>query len=567
MVLPFDHARRVEQNLGLCGVVTALALVLAACDVGVADGSLPLPVPRPENGGAGLGGSGPGPGGAGGTTSSTGGAGGDATGGMNVGGGGGGQGACDGGGPVVETDGSDTRYLLKGILLLPSSSLDGEILIDGNTIVCVAASCANHASAAGATVIDTHGVIAPGLIDGHNHILFDIMDEDDWVPMQVYQNHNQWTNEARYGAMVDTKQYLAGESGSPVDYACELDKYGETKALIAGTTAVQGSPGGSLGNKQCYGSISRTIDQTPNGLPADKMQTSTLFPSTSSADGVCTNFNDGDTNCYVVHVGEGVDQTSRNEFTTLGTVSTTDFCLYDSRTTIIHGTALDNSQIAIMGANAMSLVWSPRSNVFLYGGGTDLSKTTNIPEMLAQGVNVAIAPDWSMGGSQNMLDELRFADQVDNAQFGNILDAKTLVEMATINAARAMGVSQYLGSLEVGKRADIAVFLPSSDPDPYRAVLDATPREVTLVFVDGRLLYGDADLEGITAANARCELAPVDVCCRSKFLCVGVTGAANGLDQTLGEFSATLENALEAYDAMDLTQWDFAPITPIVKCP
>ena len=76
-----------------------------------------------------------------------------------------------------------------------------------------------------------------------------------------------------------------------------------------------------------------------------------------------------------------------------------------------------------MAARGMSLVWSPRSNVFLYGGGTDLTKTTNIPLALAKGINVALAPDWSIGGSQNLLDELRFADQVDDTVWGNVIYA------------------------------------------------------------------------------------------------------------------------------------------------
>ena len=67
----------------------------------------------------------------------------------------------------------------------------------------------------GATVVHTNGVIAPGLIDTHNHILFDIFDETDWLPSKLYMNHNQWTAEAKYAAMVDVKQCLANDSTKP----------------------------------------------------------------------------------------------------------------------------------------------------------------------------------------------------------------------------------------------------------------------------------------------------------------------------------------------------------------
>lgn len=559
--------------------VSAAALFaggLAGCDVVGAEGAS-KPLPHPEggpgsgnaSGGAGQGGAGMGGAGQGGN--------------ITAGPGGSGQGACDGGGPFIETAGANTKYLLKGTLLLPAGPLDGELLIVGNSIACAAASCAGDAQATGATVIETQGVIAPGLIDAHNHILFDIMDDDDWGPEMAYQNHNQWPNEERYGAMVDTKQYLAGEAGSPINVACEMVKYGELKGLIAGTTAIQGSasPGA---NRACYGSLSRTIDQTPNDLPDDQMQTATLFPSTSTANGVCTNFGDGDTNAYVIHIGEGVDTTSRDEFDDLGTVTATDDCLYDSKTAIIHGTALDTTRLDIMAANDMNLIWSPKSNVALYGSNTDLTKTTNIPYALSVGINVALGPDWSMGGSQNMLDEMRFVNLVDDTEFGNILTSREIFEMATINGAIALGISTYVGTLEVGKRADIAVFLPATAGDEYDAVLQASPREVTLVFVDGRLLYGDADLVSAGPPDSICET--VDICCRGKFLCIAETLGvpADRLNQTFAEFSVIIQNELELFDALPLTQdpkatsagatkpdwvgdWKFAPIAPIVHCP
>lgn len=554
-------------------LTTVLPMLLACGSTATDDGSKPLPQPSgggiTVGGNAGEGGDGGtgadgGVGGGGGTgavggNGGTGGAG--ANGGMGGDGGmGGGQGACDSAGPVVESAGSPTKLLLRGTLLLPAGPLEGELFVDGNLIVCAAASCAAQAN--GATVIETNGVIAPGFLDAHNHILFDIFDEDDWSPTQTYMNHNQWPNDPRYGAMVDAKQWLEGQGASPVSLECELNKYGETKALIAGTTSVQAS----AGTNSCYGSVSRTIDTSANDLGSDTMQTATIFPSNSSADGVCANFADGDTTAYVIHVAEGVDQTSRNEFTTLNTITTVDGCLLDAKTTIIHGTALQQPQFATMGLEDMGLVWSPRSNVFLYGAGTDFSKTTDIPTALNEGIRVAIAPDWSIGGSQNMLDELRFADEVDNAEFGNILTPRELFEMGTIHAADVLGVDAQLGSLEVGKRADIAVYLPLA-ADPYDTILAATPREVTLVLVDGRVLYGDGDLDSLAPANSIAE--PVDICCRSKFLALSESGGTptNKLGQTFSEIKSVLDTEMTNYDAQDFSQWDFAPITPIVKCP
>jgi hypothetical protein len=82
------------------------------------------------------------------------------------------------------------------------------------------------------------------------------------------------------------------------------------------------------------------VDNAQNGLGSDKIQTSSLFPpSKASADGVCANFSSGKTGAYLIHCGEGVDVPSLAEFGTLGTVTTTDNCLYAPQTTIAYGIA------------------------------------------------------------------------------------------------------------------------------------------------------------------------------------------------------------------------------------
>jgi cytosine/adenosine deaminase-related metal-dependent hydrolase len=461
------------------------------------------------------------------------------------------------------------KVLLRGTVVGPDTFYVGEVLVEGDTITCAAASCASMAGAATATIVDTHGIIFPGLIDTHNHILFDIFDETHWSPTKSYTNHNQWTAEARYSAMVDAKQWLNNEAGPTPrpGIGCELDKFGELKGLVAGTTSIAGSA--NAANRACYGSLARTIDQTPNGLPDDKVQMATLFPTAAAATGVCGNFTDGSTDAYLIHIAEGTDATALAEFAKLGSITTPASCLYAPKTTIVHGTALGDAELTTMATNGMGLTWSPRSNVFLYGGGTDLTKTTNIPLAISKGINVALAPDWSMGGSQNLLDELRFADKVDNGAWGDKLTPKMLFAMVTKNAAKNLGLSAVLGSIEVGKKADLMVIsgLGMSVSAPYDALLAATPREVRLVMVGGVTLYGDVEVKSLGPAAPGCET--LDVCCGSKFACVAVAGgtATDKLGQTYAEITAAIAKGLTDYDALALTAWKFAPSTPLVRCP
>ncbi|MBK9001350.1 MAG: amidohydrolase family protein [Myxococcales bacterium] len=521
-------------------------------------------------GSAGLAGSGGVAGGTGGVAGAAGG-GGAPSGGGTGGGGTGGSGNVGGDATIIP--GATNRFLLIGTVVTPDTTYDGQVLVESDTITCAApgTTCAGQSGATGATVIDTNGIIAPGLIDTHNHILFDIFDNDDWVPQIPatcssaancstgycsggkcdcvdnvcrYKNHNQWPAEAEYGLMLDYKQCLEDASqGKPIwcpqtydgtgALDCEMDKWGELKGMIAGTTSIVGLPGTS---SACFASLSRSIDVVQNDLPGDKIQTSAIFPpSASSANGVCSNFTSGATDAYLIHVGEGVDSVALNEFSTLNTVTDPDGCLLAPKTTITHGTAFTATQFQAMATAGMKLTWSPASNVALYG------KTTDIPAAMVAGVTIALGPDWSMGGSQNMLDELRFADNWDNTRWGDKITTKQIVQMATKNGAAALGLSAVLGSIAPNLKADL--FVVGGDvTKPYDAILAARPKDVRLVMVGGVPLFGDDQLKAAGPANPGCETQ--DICGRSKFLCVAEPSSANKLNQTYVQIKTALDNAL-----------------------
>ncbi len=478
-----------------------------------------------------------------------------------------GSGGGDAGPPATITPGAPDRILLRGTVVAPTGPFDGEVLVEGTDITCAAASCSSRPGATGATTIDTNGVILPGLVDAHNHGLFNVFDENDWTPSRFYTHHDDWTvtaNEPRYSQVVDAKQHLEASSGA--NLRCELAKYAEVKALIAGTTSLLMAPGAV--EPPCMASVIRTIDTTHNDLPDDKIQTSISVPSSSSANAVCNNFFDGDTTAYVVHVGEGTDTRARNEFSSLiARGSTTGCnlpggncagCLLSDKTVIVHGTALGTAEFTTMAQAGMKLVWSPRSNMFLY------DDTTRIDLAIAAGVSViALAPDWALGGSVNLLDELRFADQIDTQKFGDILSHERLFRMVTIDAARALAVDAYVGSIEAGKRADLTV-VGAGGSSAYEALMAATPGTVRLVMVDGRVLYGDAALEAAGPATPGCE--PLDVCGENKFLCLAEASTQDKLNQTFTEVVSALDAATLAYETTQGVT-PFTPLAELTRCP
>ncbi len=464
--------------------------------------------------------------------------------------------------------GAPARILLRGTVITPAGPIEGAVLVEQTLITCVAPGAGCDAMAAGATIIETHAIISPGLIDTHNHVLFDIFDNDDWYPTQVYQDHDEWPNEPRYQAMLDVKQCLVNDAqGKPAWCAqtpygtsagslrCEVDKFGELKGLVAGTTSIVGLPGTSAG---CFGSLARSIDVAQNGLGSDHIQTSALFPP-SNPSGVCANYATAKTTAFLTHVGEGTDAKALGEFARLGTLTTPDGCLYAPQTAITHGTAFTATEFLQMAAAGTKLIWSPHSNVSLY------ATTTDIPTALAAGVEVALAPDWSMGGSQNLLEELRFADAWDNGHWNDILTPRDLVTMTTAHAADVLGLQAQLGSIEVGKLADLAVFTGDATK-PYDAIVAARPAQVQLVMVGGTVLYGDPLLQASAPATPGCET--IQVCTTAKFLCVATASTASKLDQTYAQITTALSDALVLADSLTPTDgFAFAPLTPLVACP
>lgn len=82
--------------------------------------------------------------------------------------------------------GVGSALLLRGTIVTPTVAFVGEVLVQGDTIACVAASCAGQPGADTASIVETKGLVFPGLIDSYNNTLFDVFDENDWAPTQVY---------------------------------------------------------------------------------------------------------------------------------------------------------------------------------------------------------------------------------------------------------------------------------------------------------------------------------------------------------------------------------------------
>jgi cytosine/adenosine deaminase-related metal-dependent hydrolase len=167
-------------------------------------------------------------------------------------------------------------------------------------------------------------------------------------------------------------------------------------------------------------------------------------------------------------------------------------------------------QMAKSGAHA---VHCPGANLKLASG------FAPVPKLLAEGVNVAIGADGApCNNTLDALRELRLAATLHLPQFGpRALPASEVLALATINGARALGMGSTLGSLEVGKQADVAVVdltgphCAPNGPDPHATLVYCAQRsDVTDVIVAGRRLVADRQL-GTLDAGALAAAAPKEL--------------------------------------------------------
>jgi 5-methylthioadenosine/S-adenosylhomocysteine deaminase len=179
--------------------------------------------------------------------------------------------------------------------------------------------------------------------------------------------------------------------------------------------------------------------------------------------------------------------------------------LLDESTTLAHAVALDDDDLALVAASGAAVSHCPLSNLKLASG------FCRVPDLVAAGVPVGLGTDGP--ASSNDLDlfvAMRTAAVVHKARTGDpdVLPASAVLRMATIDAARAVGIADVVGSIEVGKRADLVLLdadSPSLTPsyDAASTVVYAAGRgDVRDVWIDGRRVLRDRALTTIDLAAA-----------------------------------------------------------------
>ena len=359
-------------------------------------------------------------------------------------------------------------FALRGCVLTPARRIDdGHVVVDGPDIARVGEGTPDG----GVRVIETDGVILPGLIDLHGHPEYNVFAA--WEPPRLFANRYQWRDSKAYARVVkEPWARLTVDAGNRQT----LTRYAEVRALVGGVTAIQGASPRYPKEE----ALVRNVDRRIFGQHRARSLVDLGRTEPADRQRLRDQIERGEVTAVYVHLAEGIDDRSRAEFGEL-----VELGLLTPATVIIHGTALTREQLGQVKDAGAKLVWSPQSNLRLYG------QTTAAADALALGIPVGLGADWLPSGSPSLLAELKVARRV-LARQGSRVSAKRLVGMVTAAAARIAGVGDFLGRLAAGRPADLLVLERRRD-DPWENVLEADPSWVELVTIGGDLAYGRPD--------------------------------------------------------------------------
>lgn len=378
-----------------------------------------------------------------------------------------------------------SRLVLRGRIVTMDNMFtviaDGLLAIEDKRIIhCAPSDQPLPLNFAAHKPIDIKGTIYPGLFELHNHPSYNAIPL--WTVPKPYTRRKQWQDASLYERLVKNPATLL--THDPLsNNARAVVRFVECRALLGGVTTTQGLSVMKMDSneKAAYAGLVRNVE-----LPEDKS-----WPAAEDRIGDFTSFDQankkygpilGDkTKPFLLHLSEGIDDISRDFFEALKRPDGS--YLIGANLIGIHATALNAGQMGKMKGSG-GIVWSPLSNLLLYGA------TTDIKSAVDSGVSIALGSDWGPSGTKNLLGEMKIA-RIVSAHLGKLFSDRDLARMVTIVPAEMMGWGNFLGSLEKGKVADLLV-LDGVSKEPYAQLVEATESEIVAVLIDGRPRVGRA---------------------------------------------------------------------------
>ena len=391
---------------------------------------------------------------------------------------------------------------------------DGAVAVEGGRIAAVGPARDVETAFRGRETLDAKGgLVIPGLINAHTHapmVLFRGVADDlrlmDWLTRFIFpaEARNVTAPFVKAATRLAALEMIRSGTTTFVDMYYFEDQVAEV-AKEAGLRGVLGEtfievPGGAPDNK----TIADTAAYTERFLKrwaGDPLVTAAVAPHSTylcSPDTlkVSREVADRYRAPLLIHLSESpVEQAQIKErYGKTSTEHLRDLGFLRKGVLGAHGVWLSPSDRAILKAAEVGVAHCPQSNMKLSSGAAPVAA------MLAEGLRLGLGTDGAASNNDlDMFDEMDSAALLAKHASGDptAAPAPAVLEMATLGGARALGMEDRLGSLEVGKRADLVVVSldaprlhPLYDPVSH-LVYVAKGADVSDVVVEGRVLMRD----------------------------------------------------------------------------
>jgi 5-methylthioadenosine/S-adenosylhomocysteine deaminase len=404
---------------------------------------------------------------------------------------------------------------------------NGAVAIDEGVIIAVGTAADIEADyPADETLSGSGRVVMPGLINGHTHAamtllrgLADDLALMDWLENYIFPAEVEFVDPefVRIGTELACWEFIRGGTTTIVDMYYFPDTIAEVidqcgiRALISATVIDQRSPDAENADD----SLSKGVGFIERWLGRNSRITPIFGPHASYT---LNKEQLAATRAAAVELGVPISiHVSESPFevqNSLETYGTTSIEMYDSinffdaHTIAAHVVWPTENEIAILRDRKVGVIHNPTSNMKIASG------VAPITEMLAAGVLVGLGTDGAASNNDlDMWEEMRlaaFLQKVDRMD-PEALPATTVLSMATSGGATAIGLGEEIGSLEVGRRADLIQVafedvhhIPTYDVISH-LVYVTDEQDVASVVVDGKVLMKERQMLTIDVDRVRDE--------------------------------------------------------------
>ena len=400
---------------------------------------------------------------------------------------------------------------------------DGAVLMEGENILAVGKSDQVKSDFNWKTLINAHNkVVLPGFIDTHVHLSEHICrslipdDATDWMPnwlIPIYTNltpeDEYYSSQLAFIEMIRTGTTTFCEAGTclyPRTIAEGMREVGIRGILGSWTWDGPKSPDKFQQTTDQAIKTNSDLIEFVKKLGDNRIQAWPLLVGMGTASDELMietkNLADqhklgmGFMHASSIPSMESMDAiASLEHFAELG--------ILDQNVKITHMVYTDNDDLDLLKKFDVKISHCPTAAMKHCKG---ISKYGRFPDMEARGICVSLGADSANGSDHtNMLRIIHLTAQIykDSRMDYNVFPAETVLELATLRGAEALLAQKDIGSIEVGKKADLVFF--DRDHPEWRPLLNpvnnlayaVTDRSIDMVFISGKLVYNQGRVIGI----------------------------------------------------------------------